>query len=56
MFLSFLEREVFKRMWFGEYDLIFRHIVPSPQRIIKHIPMCKTGKEEFTIILYIYII
>ena len=33
----------------------FRHIVPSPQRIIKHIPMCKAGKQSL-LLLYIYII
>ena len=34
----------------------FRHIVPSPQRIIKHIPMCKAGKQSLLLYILIYII
>ena len=38
----------------GLREYVFRHIVPSPQRIIKHIPMCKNrGKRVY---YYIYII
>ena len=36
----------------GLREYVFRHIVPSPQRIIKHIPMCKAGETEFIIIYY----
>ena len=36
----------------GLREYVFRHIVPSPQRIIKHIPMCKAGKQS--LLLYIY--
>ena len=38
----------------GLREYVFRHIVPSPQRIIKHIPMCKAGKQSLLLYIIIY--